>query len=380
MTHDPDMHDSHTDGLSHEGAEASAWHGDQPPVDDFADPSHHGDEAASVSEDTGEVEEEVVEKQKSKLIPMVFVLAVLLLGGGGAYWWFTRVPTDGEKPVATAVTPPVKTEPVAPTTGAIATDTPLPSTAIAEPTPASTPDVPMVPPSKLADAPVPEKVPTPQEAANLLPPVAAEPPIPLLAGQKTPQAAPSISPAPVPTVPPVLVAPISAPTAPDQRVVALSSRVDELERLLSQTSQQLNEVTAKNAKTEEVNARLMKLEKRVDQQARHVVPTHTEIADENFYAKKPEPKVQKPVVTHTKAVPAPKVAPKPVEAVKAVPAVVWIIRAAIPNEAWVAKDSSTSALQHVKVGDVLSGIGRITAIHQKADKWVVDGTEGSIRY
>ncbi len=56
-----------------------------------------------------------------------------------------------------------------------------------------------------------------------------------------------------------------------------------------------------------------------------------------------------------------------------------VLRAASPDEAWIAKDQMTTDLQPVHVGDTVSGIGTVTAIRDDNGIWVVDGTHGSIR-
>jgi hypothetical protein len=56
-----------------------------------------------------------------------------------------------------------------------------------------------------------------------------------------------------------------------------------------------------------------------------------------------------------------------------------MVRAAAPGEAWVAKDATTRELRPVHVGDELPGIGRVQAIHQMGDNWVIEGTRGTLR-
>ena len=56
----------------------------------------------------------------------------------------------------------------------------------------------------------------------------------------------------------------------------------------------------------------------------------------------------------------------------------WELRGAQPGKAWVSKKGQKS-VQAVGVGDNLSGVGRITSISYKMDRWVVQGTMGQIR-
>jgi hypothetical protein len=55
----------------------------------------------------------------------------------------------------------------------------------------------------------------------------------------------------------------------------------------------------------------------------------------------------------------------------------WILRAATPGSAMIGKPGSND-LQHISVGDTVSGLGRITSISDAGGRWVVKGTSGSI--
>ena len=72
------------------------------------------------------------------------------------------------------------------------------------------------------------------------------------------------------------------------------------------------------------------------------------------------------------------VATAPASGVLEVPHGNWILRAATPNEAWVAKSSSSSDLVHVKPGESLAGIGQVQSIRAVGDRWVIEGTEGAV--
>ncbi len=56
----------------------------------------------------------------------------------------------------------------------------------------------------------------------------------------------------------------------------------------------------------------------------------------------------------------------------------WVLRAATPEAAWVAKSKESVELQEVRVGDTLSGIGKVRSIHQVGDSWTIVGSKGSI--
>ena len=55
----------------------------------------------------------------------------------------------------------------------------------------------------------------------------------------------------------------------------------------------------------------------------------------------------------------------------------WVLRAAVPGEAWIATSADTPDLRHVKVGDSVTGLGQITAITSTGMGWIVQGTLGS---
>lgn len=67
----------------------------------------------------------------------------------------------------------------------------------------------------------------------------------------------------------------------------------------------------------------------------------------------------------------------PVAKKPAVSNVRWVLKAAMPGQAYVARKGSADILQ-VTVGDKLPGIGRITKISMANNRWVVKGTAGSI--
>jgi hypothetical protein len=56
----------------------------------------------------------------------------------------------------------------------------------------------------------------------------------------------------------------------------------------------------------------------------------------------------------------------------------WVLRSATPNGALLGH-SSTGEVQRVAVGDVVTGLGRITYIGERDGRWVVQGANGSVR-
>lgn len=55
----------------------------------------------------------------------------------------------------------------------------------------------------------------------------------------------------------------------------------------------------------------------------------------------------------------------------------WVLRAAQDGEAWISA-STQGQLRHVKVGETVNGLGRITSIQLKNGRWVVTGTQGTV--
>lgn len=81
----------------------------------------------------------------------------------------------------------------------------------------------------------------------------------------------------------------------------------------------------------------------------------------------------------TEVSPVEKTSPSPVKKKKKMPPRKrWVLKSAKPGEAWVAEVGS-SEMQVVSVGQVLNGVGRVTAIEQDdAGRWVVTGTRGKV--
>jgi hypothetical protein len=69
-------------------------------------------------------------------------------------------------------------------------------------------------------------------------------------------------------------------------------------------------------------------------------------------------------------------APMPSAPMQAIQA--WTLRSAQPGSAWLSLGGSNN-LRRVAPGDKIQGLGTIVAIRQIAGKWVVEGTQGSVR-
>jgi len=398
------LDDAHTgDGVGtndHDTASANeTWEG-EPPVDDF----HAGEDMATVSEETEMAEGDStaegapgkkVAGKKSMIVPIGAGVGGLLIAGAILYWQFGMTPVSAPIPVASI--PPLSTEAPAATNPAAAT-------------PALSNDV--APTSALA--PVADKpattAPSPTEIVALPP----KPEMPMAAPSLSPAAAASQEPssAAVPPATPIAMVPPPIPaTTPslspgsakdvnaDARLAALTMHVEELQKNLSQTSAQLTQVTAmlsdKNAATSPngtaMDERLNKIEQKLEHMAGRAPRRATPAAsDETVVISAPRKAHKAMTRTHkktaTKITSRGKKSPSKMVMLDDVAKEMgltagsnWVLRAATPNEAWVSTDSTSKDLRHVQIGDELSGIGTIKAIHQNGDSWVVEGSEGTIQ-
>ncbi|HEU0117589.1 MAG TPA: hypothetical protein VFR09_03050 [Alphaproteobacteria bacterium] len=425
----------HPEAGHEEMTEAEAWHDDQPPVDDFAD--QPSEEMATVSEESEVPEEEQSfeteeEKKKSMLLPAAAGLGGLLFLGAVLYWQFgtgnssspsipappplttasnAPVPVAAKTPASNStndseidnIKPSTPASDVAPTTSLASADSKTVSVAsssngvatpVALPAPVSAPasseQPATIPAATLAKAPPAPVVVAPTPAPT---PVAA--PVPAAA----PVTAVASSSAPLLTPPPSansVAASLPKDASIDARLNSLSTHVEELQKSLTEATQQLSKVSnmlAAGAQpapptSSNVDDRLNKIEQQLlqMQHARPVTaasPVVTEETPTEVVADAtPEKPVAKPV-SHVSHKTSHKVASRKSSAhtvkVAAAPASHWVLRAASPNEAWVSNGNSSSDFRHVQVGDTLAGLGRIRAIRQVGDDWVVDGSQGSLR-
>jgi hypothetical protein len=195
--------------------------------------------------------------------------------------------------------------------------------------------------------------------------------------------------------------PVAPPSAPavGSRIDALATRIDNLQRSMETASQQLNQLNtvvaanqvmppASNQISPALEDRLNKIEQSLLQIEHNEaakapppapVPTETEASSEvvtkvpaTHHAKSAK---HKPVHKKTVHHPVPVAARVPVVTATSP----WVLRAATPNEAWVAADAQSAELRHVQVGDSLSGIGQIRSIRHTPDGWEIEGTTGTIR-
>jgi intracellular multiplication protein IcmG len=379
---EPHEHDEHDENSSQgEGAVH------EPPSNyEFAD-----DEASIASEQT-DAPSEAVAARRSPLLPIAAALGGIVLLGAVAWWQFggssspavpLPVPHAPALSMQPQPAPASKAPDGSPDSGPVA-----PKTASA--TPQDTNSAASTPPDisallgKPTDANAP-KVDAP--AAVMATPVFSAP---VASGPVvSAPAAASLAPASVLPAQTVLSPAVSAPQAApapvsgaaDHRIETLTARVDSLQKALDQANQQLSQVstvsTPPSAKA--LQDRIDKLEQTVAALEEHpsAAASGTDISSE--FSAPSAPKAHKVSVIHTpkhKTV-VHKQAQKAPEPIK--PVGNWVLRAATPEQAWIAPNAASHDLKQVQVGDKLPGIGRITAIQQKGDNWVVQGTKGVIQ-
>ena len=374
FTHDDDRAHNRADGTEGE------WVSSEPPVDDFGDEPQA--ETATVSEgDDHDHEEQTettsAEKKKFPFLLLIGALGSLGIVGGLAYWHFMpkqdpqvsvldmaaknvlkeSAPAFASKPATAAIEKPAV--PVVPAAVEVA-----PKTGYSVPT--------MTPPPASAAAPAVEKKPTEEVTA--------------------PEAWPTVVPAPsdepAPKQVAVVQAAVPAPAqnnqADDQRLAALSGRIDDLQKSLGLTAQQLTQINDKLSKNtgaaqapaqnnSALEDRLNQLEQKLmqmQQQPKAVreAPVHDDMVENVIpvHSKKTKHAAVHVSAHHKKV----HVAAKPNR---------WVLRSAAPDEAWIAKDAKTRQLRPVHVGDNVESIGKVTAIQQVGDTWVVQGSHGTIR-
>ena len=400
--HDHDLADhEHGDAT---GSHQEGWHGDHPPVDDFADHAndHTGEETASVSEETGlgeEVESEHTEAagRSLPLLPIAAGIGLILLLGAGLYWQFGMSKSSNSVPIA------LNSSPVLPVGVALPPAQPVtPVQNSAGQTPAML-TLNTVPSSQTVVSPTPTSQPVDVMPTTSLPVAVAvpvTPPVPMA------QVVPVVTPAPV--SPTTNATPTASP-AVEGRLNTLSNKVDDLQKSLDQATQKLTQVatlmssqTSTQGANPALDERVTKIEQQLSQldHKNRTTPSPTtkpaalaSANDASLIDMSSTPKPIEPLarpLTHKPHHMATVAKPhKPVRSAKpasqtpvAQPVAAahepWMLRAATPNEAWVAKDVNTSELRHIQVGDTLPGIGQVKGIHQTGNGWTIEGSQGTI--
>lgn len=438
-------HTDHEHDLT-ESSTTDAWHGDQPPVDDFAD--HSNEEEATVIEESEPVEEGAAEtttprRKSSMVLPITAGLGGLMFLGALLYFHnhsstapsptplhdvasgsmdSATIPAaplsvaTNKAPTPDAVAPTTALAPVADQTSA-ATNTPSAPAGTALPTNGNDSSTALVappvnPPSPPLTAPPAPAMPVaavPAPVAPMAPPAAPE--------TVAPAANPLTTTAPAPSAPPMAVAmpakaiqlapatPNSAPSALDGRLADLSARVEELQRSLASATQQLGQVsnmvaaTPAPASNPALESRLNQLEQKLAQlettpSSPHTVEATAPVTHKHSktvahkarhktrHVSSKHHKTQKrsTVVHHRATTTAPLASasgvltPPPSAAASA-----WVLRAASPGEAYISRSNSSPDLLPVHVGDDLPDVGRVSAIRQDGDHWVVQGSKNTIQ-
>ncbi len=310
-------------------------------------------------------EQIVVPAKRSALLPVAVALGGIALLGGAAWWHLNGDSLPGvESPkpsFAEKVPQPQTTLPEATQVSSVPPLSPEPAPSFA----------PAVEPSGAAPTtssiPAPPPLPAnPQEPAPAAPVVVAA-----NVGSRAVQA--------VPLPPPVSSQAIAPQTTgsgtqvksdTDTRIEALSARVEDLQKALDQANERLSHFSAIDGapvSAESLDQRIAKLEKRLGRKA---APSKAadDLAFDEVAAPAPVKKVVKPSAPKTRKVVA-----------KAEPTPSWVLRAASTGEGWISQSADSKELKKVHVGDMVAGVGKVTAIEPQGDSWIVRGTKGSVQ-
>lgn len=378
-----------------------SWQDSGAPVDDFNDPAAEG--VAQVSEASERMDEESAageaessNKKNARWLPIaagvggaIFIGAMLYLQFGNASST-SPVALLPQKPASraelaaqtaepsNAVAPTSSLTPLvaanAPTTAPSASASPsssaeqkgvaLPGIGTARLTPP-----PATPPAASAaeTSAVPQEVKAQREETQALAPLqqvskplewdarppapAAEPP--LQPAQEAPKAATTNEP---------------APSNDGSRVAALNAQIDALQKELATTQQQLARATSR-------------LEDMHSEKTRRQAPTLS-VGGEDLSKVEEKSALLSSAKKRKSSTESQATAARKASTLKRkanTQASTWVLRAASPDEAWVAKGEDSRAIHPVRVGDTLQGVGRVTAIRQDGAEWIVEGTHGFVR-
>ncbi len=400
---DPQNQDEHKEETG-----AEVWHDDRPPVDDFAD--HPAEEAVASEEampEGDQSEAPVTEKKKrSILLPIaVGIIGVLFLGAMLYIQFGGSNSNTNPPPIAVA-----SSAPSSPTTAAASTTSSTPASGdvdIGSLYNGATQDQSQGKPTAADAAPTtssaimtppPAPASTPASPPSVVPSKADQPTQPSLQPSPPPMAVqnPIVMPAPIAPAPPTSAT--SDNGAAEQRLSALTSRVDDLQKALDQATQQLGQVSnmvAANPPSQNTAQTNPALEERLDKLEQRLAQlSNSETASTSSGISEPQPTSRSNSVVMSRMTHKAKHksrkhgAPKNVahnvsrhhtKVANAGPANThWVLRAATPDSAWVATSASSADLRRVEIGDDLPGVGRVRAIHQTGDSWVIEGSKGTV--
>lgn len=176
----------------------------------------------------------------------------------------------------------------------------------------------------------------------------------------------------------------------EAQIKALTAQVEELKAALQNTTQKVNLLTTRlegdstGGNSDRVEGRLNELEQRLAQLAyskgtKTAAKAKETQAEKGVFVSDAEPAIERPKETVKKSR---KVTKKKTIAAKPSPkqkASSWVLRAATPDSAWVAVSTDSPELRQVRVGETLTGIGKIQEIRQENGSWVVVGTSATLR-
>lgn len=409
------------------GSSQTSWQDGGAPIDDFSDPSAEGvahvtEASERADEDSSVSDAESTGKKSPKWLPIAAGVGGAIFIGAMLYWQFGSASSTSpvamlqQKPATHATSAPKNTvanDAVAPTSSL----TPIVTANAVAPSSESAPSLPApsveqkgvaLPGSGTTQLTTPPMTTSPLPVSNAaiadtkpsLPPA-----LPLAAAGNKNSPSPSsggepelafpamtAASAPEPQVkqpettgsPKASVAETSMPLAFDiqksastgesssqgdtARVAALNSQIETLQKELETTQQQLARATM----------RVQELQSQAEK-PRHQQPTLS-LGREN-YASVEEKSSLLSSSKHKKSASNRRGtnAQKSSVSKRNAEGGAWVLRAASPDEAWVAKGQDSPAIQPVRVGDTLQGVGRITSIRQDGDQWIVEGTQGYVR-
>ena len=334
-----------------------------PSEDEFAD--HHGDDlGAAVTEEHGEdhgddsgASSMGEPGRRSPLLPIIAAIGGVVLLGSVAWWQFSGSSSSLPPANETATMAPMPMTPPAPSS---VTGNDVPASTVAPKT--------MAAPVATSPAPaIPAQISTNAPAAGVVTSNGYAP---------------------------IVQQPAASSAAEDQRIAALTARIDNLQKALDQATQQLGQVTnmvaatTTTATTSPASSNNKELEDKIDRLEQQIAAMNRAAPVTVATESAPKPVMTAPVYHR----PAPhkvvhKIVKKPsVEVEKDAlppaptpPAQTWVLRAAMPGQAWVATSATSHDLKAVHVGDTLPGVGRVTAIQDQNGSWSVKGTTGSIQ-
>lgn len=400
-----------------EGAQAEAWQEDQPPVDDFHDQSDTEVAAALDAADAAATDQAAKTDGKSgtKIMAITLLVGAALIGGllylqfGGSSESGTatmpiaqafKMPQNMAEPATTTEPNAPPAAPVIPKVGEVTVVDPGTTAKT------SSADITSLYAAGQAKDAVALPMPQPADDGVATTPATAEPAKDVPAATNVPS---PLNPSPAPSAQMAKIepsmAPLPAPVAPlspatpasvnNAQLDALTAKFDDLKKAFDQLSQQNAQLAARTqplAMDPQLERRMAALEKKLDEVTIRPAPietpsimppaiSHGESAAMHEPAK---PKAaakttKKKHAATTKKTAAKQSTTKTAAPQPATPPRVWVLRAATPEAAWIAKDAKAAELTKVKVGDTVEGIGQVESITQLGEGWVVVGSKGAIR-